>query len=106
MAWQQVQLEAEQTYIENEAARKTDIYKVQQIGLVDTDGGQDQFMLVTDLEEGFPDETSKQIVWQWARAMNIYDTSRPGGWFCHQVTVLDHYALKSVIVVVHHRRDV
>lgn len=106
MAWQQVQLEAEQTYIENEAARKTDVYKVQQIGLVDTDGGQDQFMLVTDTEEGFPDETSKQIVWQWARAMNIYDTSRPGGWFCHQVTVLDHYAMKSVIVVVHHRRDV
>jgi len=106
MAWQQVELEAEQTYIENEAALKDKVYKVQQIGLVDTGDGQDQFMLVTDPEEGFPDETSKQIVWTWARDKNLYDCSRPGDWFCHHVSVLDHYALKSVIVVVHHRRDV
>jgi hypothetical protein len=46
--WQQVQLDAEQTYIDNEAARKDGIYKVQQIGLVDSEGGQDQYMLVTD----------------------------------------------------------
>ena len=105
MAWQQVQLEAEQTYIENEAVRKADVYKVQQIGLVDVEDGQDQFILVTDPEEGFPDETSKNIVWTWAKDMNTYDTSRPGGWFCHHVTVLDHYAMKSVIVIVHHRRD-
>ena len=101
--WQQVQLDAEQTYIENEAVLKADVYKVQQIGLVDVEDGQDQFMLVTDPEEGFPDETSKQIVWTWAKDMNTYDG--PGDWFCHHVTVLDHYAMKSVIVIVHHRRD-
>jgi len=106
MAWQQVQLEAEQQYIEGEANRKADVYKVQQIGLVDVDDGQDQYMLVTDPEEAFPDVTSKNIVWQWAKDMNTYDTSRPGGWFCHHVTVLDHYAMRSVIVIVHHRRDV
>jgi hypothetical protein len=50
--WQQVQLDAEQTYIDNEAARKDGIYKVQQIGLVDSEGGQDQYMLVTDLRKG------------------------------------------------------
>ena len=78
---EQQQLEAEQQYIEDEANRKADVYKVQQIGLLDVDDGQDQYMLVTDLEEAFPDETSKQIVWQWAKDMNTYDTSRPGGWF-------------------------
>ena len=104
--WQQVQLEAEQTYIENEAVRKADVYRVQQIGLVDTEDGQDQYMLVTDNEEGFPDETSKQIVWQWARDLNTYEGSRPGDFFCHHISIIDHYSLKSVIVVVHHRRDV
>jgi hypothetical protein len=101
---QQIELEREQQYIEDEAARKDVVYKVQQIGLVDVEDGQDQFMLVTDNEEGFPDETSKQIVWQWARDKNMYDG--PGDWFCHHVSILDHYSQKSVIVVVHHGRDV
>ena len=104
--WQQVQLEAEQTYIENEAALKDKVYKVQQIGLVDAEDGQDQYMLVIDNEEGFPDETSKNIVYQWAKIKNTYEGSRPGDWFCHHVSILDHYAFNTVIVVLHHRRDV
>jgi hypothetical protein len=35
---QQIELEREQQYIEDEAARKDGIYKVQQIGLVDSEG--------------------------------------------------------------------
>ena len=104
--WQQVQLDAEQTYIDNEAARKDGIYKVMQIGLVDSEGGQDQYMLVTDLEEGFPDETSKQIVWRWAYDLNTYEGSRPGDFFCHHISIIDHYSQHSAIVVIHHRRDV
>ena len=101
---QQIELEREQQYIEDEAARKDGVYKVQQIGLVDVEDGQDQFMLVTDNEEGFPDDTSKHIVWQWAKDRNTYEG--PGDFFCHHVSVLDHYSQKSVIVVIHHRRDV
>jgi hypothetical protein len=102
---QQIELEREQQYIDNEAARKDGIYKVMQIGLVDSEGGQDQYMLVTDNEEGFPDETSKQIVWRWAHDLNTYEGSRPGDFFCHHISIIDHYSQKSVIVVIHHRRD-
>jgi hypothetical protein len=101
--WQQVQLDAEQTYIDNEAARKDGVYKVEQIGLVEVGAGHDRYILVTDPEEGFRDKTSKQIVWQWANDKCLYEKPSNGRWASHPITILKHYTPNSVIVVVHNR---
>ena len=99
---EQQQLEAEQQYIEGEAERKAEVYKVQQIGLVEVGAGHDRYILVTDPEEGFRDKTSKQIVWQWANDKCLY--KKPSGrWSSHPITILKHYTPYSVIVVVHNR---
>ena len=99
---QQIELEREQQYIEDEAARKAGIYKVEQIGLVEAGAGHDRYILVTDPEEGFRDKTSKQIVWQWAADKSLY--KKPNGrWSSHPITILKHYTPNSVIVVVHNR---
>lgn len=96
----------EERYIEEEAQAKESVYKIQQIGLIDTEYGQDQYLLVKDNEEGFPDDTSLQICWTYFRNRCYRDTDTPGAWYCHRVSVLETHRGDSVIVIIHNERNV
>ena len=101
-----MQDQREEQYIEEEALRKAEDYKIQTIGLVDVSDGQDQYLLVEDNTDGFPDQTSLDILWRYVRDRYCYDTDTPGAWFCHQISVLEHRKGNSAIVIVHNRRNV
>ena len=62
-----MQDQREEQYIEEEALRKAEDYKIQTIGLVDVSDGQDQYLLVEDNTDGFPDQTSLDILWRYVR---------------------------------------
>lgn len=96
----------EEQYIEDEAKAKESVYKIEKIGDISTDYGQDLYLLVTDNEEGFSDDTSIQICWTFFRDRYYKDTDNPGGWFCNRVSVIETPRGNSVLVIVHNERNI
>lgn len=96
----------EERYIEEEAKAKESVYKIETIGDISTDYGKDVYLLVTDNDEGFPDETSIQICWTFFRNRHYKDTDTPGAWFCHRVSVIETPRGNSVLVIVHNERNI
>ncbi len=78
-------------------------YKVQTIGVIDNGiDGSDQYLLITvDNDSATTEEVEHEF-------LNLYyrDTSQPGGYFCHTVTVQrKSYSDHEFIVIIHHRYD-
>ena len=84
---------------------QTDTLKIERIGCI-TKGidGSDEYLLVWDNEVAHTaDSLSQHLTETYYR-----DTHRPGGYYCHSVSVIEdpsHGGYKH-IAVVHHRYDV
>lgn len=72
------------------------------IGSLDVEGGRDDYVLLTRLDDELTADEAREHV---MRRNFIEGSDRPGSWFCHTATVMTQSANKAVCVV-HYRQNV
>lgn len=68
--------------------------------------GSDEYILLTCHDEDIDDEQLRAI--ETAAIQHYYrDTHRPGGYFCHSVTIIRMpYLSNKLMMIIHHQYDV
>lgn len=78
-------------------------YKIQEVGKIDNLGRVDQYFQIIR----FDDDLNLDDTHNWLLEQHYYDTNRPGGWFCHSVTICPNpYRADTCIGIVHHLQNV
>ena len=78
-------------------------YKVTPIGKIENFDNVEQYVKITRLD----DDMNADDVHNFLLEQSYYDTNRPGGWFCHSVTIaLNPYHADTCIGIIHHQQNI
>lgn len=76
--------------------------EVERIGRIERGiDGSDEYVLMRCDED-----TSVDDIHNWLLAQHRYECNRPGGYFCHYVSVIPHAHPGKYLGIIYHRYDV